>query len=367
MKIHKRTIRGEIRWVVETGSAMDGTRKRLSHATKVEAEATLEALVREVEQVGSDVLALSPAERLDVSKALRIARQGGFNLVDASLAYSDSRPCQNATTLGESVVEFLGAKNGTGKRQAYLQTLKNKVELFARGRESMRLADVTPEIVREFLSPSRYAPATLQGMRRRLSTFFSWCVKRRKLTRNPMEQVEGISVPTPPPKILTVEACERLLRAAETVDRGLLPWLTLGLFCGVRPDEIRRLNWDAMKVDRGFVEVSGEASKVRARRLVRLAPNAVEWLKLGGDLPPVNFWRRIRKVRAAAGMADWPADVLRHTAASMMLARDRDAAAVALELGNSPEILFRHYRELVTREDSARFWAILPATPTTTA
>lgn len=56
----------------------------------------------------------------------------------------------------------------------------------------------------------------------------------------------------------------------------------------------------------------------------------------------------------------WPQDVLRHTAASHWLALRRDAAAVALELGTSVEILMRHYRELVPDAQAAAFWAVLP-------
>ncbi len=50
----------------------------------------------------------------------------------------------------------------------------------------------------------------------------------------------------------------------------------------------------------------------------------------------------------------------RFNAASMMLQRDQDAARVSLQLGNTPQVLFAHYRELVSAEDSARFWSIRP-------
>lgn len=36
------------------------------------------------------------------------------------------------------------------------------------------------------------------------------------------------------------------------------------------------------------------------------------------------------------------------------------AAAVALELGTSVEILMRHYRELVPDAQAAAFWAVFP-------
>lgn len=42
------------------------------------------------------------------------------------------------------------------------------------------------------------------------------------------------------------------------------------------------------------------------------------------------------------------------------MAKYRDAALVADKLGNSPSILLRHYRELVTHEAATAFWSIRP-------
>jgi len=364
MKIHKRTIRGEIRWVVETGSAVDGTRKRLSHATRAEAEAAISAMAGENGTDGTDVLGLSPVERLDVSRSLKIAREGGFTLLDAVLTYHASTHRAKAT-LGDSVGLFLASRSA-GYRPAYTTHLKHVLTSFASGRELLLVSAVTPEMVAEFLSPTRYRPATLQGMRRRLGVFFSWCVTQEILQRDPMTKVEFPRVAQSAPKILTVDQSERLMRCAEEHEPGFLRWLALALFCGIRPEEIRRLKEDDIKIDRGFVEIGADASKVGARRLVNIPDNARGWIARPGPLVPVGFWKRLRKLRAKA-VTPWACDILRHTAASMMLARDRDAAAVALELGNSPEILFRHYRELVTKEDAARFWAITPQSKTTTA
>jgi hypothetical protein len=38
----------------------------------------------------------------------------------------------------------------------------------------------------------------------------------------------------------------------------------------------------------------------------------------------------------------------------------KDAAAVALEMGNSPRKLFENYRELVTTSEGKRWFAVMP-------
>ena len=119
-------------------------------------------------------------------------------------------------------------------------------------------------------------------------------------------------------------------------------------------------------VGRHSVTVDAAASKVRQRRIITLETVAKAWLRVarrvGSDLPIPHATRRraVRAVRDHLRLAKWPQDVLRHTAASMLLVIRRDAAAVALELGNSAGVLFRHYRELVTPAQAERWRRLLP-------
>jgi hypothetical protein len=51
---------------------------------------------------------------------------------------------------------------------------------------------------------------------------------------------------------------------------------------------------------------------------------------------------------------------LRHSFGSYRLAQFKDAA-VALQMGNSPRMIFRHYREVVKPKEAARYWKIMPS------
>ena len=68
--------------------------------------------------------------------------------------------------------------------------------------------------------------------------------------------------------------------------------------------------------------------------------------------------------QAQSGRVDlrpWPDNALRHSAISYRLALSRDLARVALESGNSPPVVQKHYLELVKPEAARRFFGILPA------
>jgi hypothetical protein len=57
---------------------------------------------------------------------------------------------------------------------------------------------------------------------------------------------------------------------------------------------------------------------------------------------------------------EWKHNALRHSFISYRLAEIQDTAKVALEAGNSPAMIFAHYRELVTPEDAAAWFAVTP-------
>ena len=65
--------------------------------------------------------------------------------------------------------------------------------------------------------------------------------------------------------------------------------------------------------------------------------------------------------RDRAGLRDWPQNAARHSFASYHLAQHQDAAKLALEMGNSPAMVFGHYRELVKTKDAEKFWSIRPS------
>ena len=52
---------------------------------------------------------------------------------------------------------------------------------------------------------------------------------------------------------------------------------------------------------------------------------------------------------------------MRHSFGSYYLALHEDAPRTALQMGHTrTDVLFNHYRDLVSREDAAAFWSIVP-------
>jgi hypothetical protein len=59
-------------------------------------------------------------------------------------------------------------------------------------------------------------------------------------------------------------------------------------------------------------------------------------------------------------LKEWKQNGLRHSFISYRLAKVQSAPQVALEAGNSPQMIFANYREVVKPEAAAKWFAITP-------
>ena len=260
-----------------------------------------------------------------------------------------------AKTISQVTTELLAAKKLSNLRPRYLTSLRQYLEQFAKGREKTPLADFTVSDIEAWLNryPGAYARQTWLA---RLSGLFSFAVRRKIIPANPCDQIDRVRVDRAVPVILTPEQVATVLRVVPSAARA---YFILGMFAGIRPEEVERLDWSQIDLNAKTVSVDG---KTRRRRLVPLEVKAVDLLekcdlKRGRVAPCHMTLRRIkRRLRAALGFTKWPQDVLRHTAASYLIAKHQDAAKVALWLGNSEKVLLSHYHNPVSAEACADFW-----------
>lgn len=271
-------------------------------------------------------------------------------------------PLTPSKSLQEVTIELLAVKASANRSKKYIGSLRQYLSLFARGQQDRPISEIKPEDIDAWFTSRKECPISRRSNLGRLSALFGFAARRGYVRENICDRVEHVAVDYKPPIILTVEQSEKLLTTCREKTPDMLPFITLGLFCGLRPSEIEALNWSAVDMKRGLVTVT--VSKVRRRRVVTIPENALEWLKLCDREKPLcpkrmTLRRRRRTLADAAGF-QLPQDCLRHTAASYMLARDNDAGKVAMQLGNSPKILLTHYHELVSCGDAERFFFILP-------
>ena len=284
--------------------------------------------------------------------------------VDFALA--NCRPSESACLVADAIEGFLRHKRAQNCRPDTLRNLEGRLHLLVVRHGTVGVNEVLAGHLRSLIHRPGNSPRTVNNNRLALFTFFKWCVKQGYRTNNPVAGFDPVKQDDREPVILSLAECVRLLHAASTVESGaLLPYVVLGLFCGIRPAELRRLSWNDVDLIAGTVMISGKAAKLRARRVVSISGNADDFLSscslVGAPLFP-DAWRKIfLAVRECAGLKTWTPDALRHTAISYHLARGQNEGATAAWAGNSPAVVHRHYKGLVKAADVAAFWAITPA------
>jgi hypothetical protein len=101
---------------------------------------------------------------------------------------------------------------------------------------------------------------------------------------------------------------------------------------------------------------------------VPVADNLAKWLAIAQRSQervwPHSKGHFIREIARATreSRLRWKCNGLRHSFISYRLAEIQDVNRVALEAGNSPQMIFRHYRELATPEQAKTWFAIAPKT-----
>ena len=140
-----------------------------------------------------------------------------------------------------------------------------------------------------------------------------------------------------------------------------MPYLAIGCFAGIRTEEIKRLVWGDFDWADKVIRIEAKKAKTKATRFVPILPALAHALKAHrrDDGPVIrgkvhDFGSAIAK---RAGIS-WKKNGLRHSFASYRLPVLKDPAKVAMEMGNSAEIVFRNYRRLVKAPEAKRYWKI---------
>jgi len=224
------------------------------------------------------------------------------------------------------------------------------------------------------------AARSRNNARQTVGAFFKFCRERGWLPRD-HEGIELISKFKEAPKGITVftpwEMSKYLMYAREE----LVPFLAIGGFAGLRSAEIQRLDWQQIHLSDRFIEVTAKIAKTASRRVVPISDNLAQWLtpyakQAGRVVPFENMSKQIewlvgaankglREEAKAAGnnpdeaaSLDWKKNALRHSYISYRVAEIQNVNQVALECGNSPAMIFKHYRELVRPAEAKKWFSI---------
>ena len=257
------------------------------------------------------------------------------------------------------------AKIAKGVSDVYIADLRYRLGVF---KEAFHcdISALVPDDVARFFDGLKLSPRSYNNFLRTLRTFFGFAQRHGWLSKEAdlLARVEKRSEKRAPVEIFTPKEAAALFGNASA---EVAPCLALAAFAGLRSAEILRLDWRDIERHAGFIEVAAHKAKTAARRIVPLTDNLSRWLAIaprnGARVWPHTKDRFFKAMIRAADNAkiEWKQNALRHSFISYRLAEIQDVNRLALEAGNSPQMIFRHYRELATPEQARTWFSISPA------
>ena len=277
---------------------------------------------------------------------------------------------RNRMTIAEGVEAFLAYKKvRVGERHLY--GLKGHLVRFARAFGTDHVDALTSETIEAWIVGLPGLSAVSRNKHRTslkaLYTFAAakaqkWC------EHSPLGDLTKEKVVTKEPRAYSPADAARIMQAA--LASPILPALVLGMFSGLRPSEARALDLATINfASDGFrtpaFHRNGEPTKTGAR-VAPLTPACKAWMAsqtrrtgFAWEGTDEEYQAEMRGVLEAAGVKGIY-DGARHSFISYRTAEIRDVARVADECGNSPNVIKKHYREIVTTEAAKVFFAIRP-------
>jgi integrase len=295
--------------------------------------------------------------------AERLAAQGK-TILDAFEHYMAHLEKRSSPTVSECIAKVLAERESEGCGKRHLSDLRSRLGQFASVFGQRAIGSITSSEVRQWLYALPCASSTKNGFRLRLSLLWNFAVREGWADNNVTKKIRKLRVVASAPGIFTPEHVARMLANAQP---QLLPSLCIAAFAGLRYSEVLRLEWKDVNLDSGYIDLSSGVTKTARRRLVAIQPNLRSWLVAAPNKSGMvrvvydRHYRRLRsRLRDKLGIP-WPANGLRHSYASYHLAKFNDAPRLALEMGHSgTNMIFQHYREVVTKDAAERYWSIRP-------
>jgi integrase len=380
VKIYTGSTRGRAYYQISFYRA--GRRERRTFSDKQEAKREAKAILGQLASQAADVEEAITATDVESLVAARAALKGidlplhlvveGFaeavrklgapaNPVvavnEAVMFYLKHHPVGfKRSTLGEMMQAYIDSRKRIGISQKRIGAVGSIFRMMRKRFSPEEYGLPSREKVLEWLEDIQHHPVTKNSYLRVLKAFAKWAVKEK---REALETITEIDLWKETMGEVQIYTPTELRCILANVRKDAV---AIGAFAGLRSSEIMRLDWSEVNLERNFILVRGMKTKTAARRLVPVSETLKAWLlpyaKTEGAVLPMTE-NRVDELLRKPGMPRKP-NAFRHSYISYRLAQINDAPKVAMESGNSPKMIFRHYRELVAPEDVKVWLGILP-------
>lgn len=346
-----------------------GVRLRLHKRTASEAIRLASQKTTELNNYGKLARTMCEKQRVEAATCFERLKEVGASMTEAVSFFIKRHPLGGMKrTIEEVINELVSKKRTGGRRTRYVDDFEWKLNSFAKNFPGKRISAFTPEDIEAVIKKHPdWAARTVHSYVQCYKVLFYYAMRRGYSVDNPCLKLEMPIMEDREPVISTVADVQRALAVAKTSGfYDCTPYISIGYFSGIRPNEIDALQWEQVDFENKTLTVLTASAKGRARRIVDMSENLIAWLlpyrEPSGSVLAVSVRTLRMQMRSAMGLDRWPQNVMRHSFASYHFAHHRNEALLKQLMGHGDDgrILHNHYRALVQPNDAKAFWAIFP-------
>ena len=303
----------------------------------------------------------------------------GVTLAETAQFYKQKHPANMPIkTVAEAAAEFIADRRSADCSAVHINDLEIRLGQFSKA-FVLPIIAVSAPLVQQWIYGMKNqkngkptAARTKENMLRQIVSLFNFARRQKYVPAELALELSEISTPKKqhaPIGIYTPDEMRAILAGADT---AIVPALAIAAFAGMRLAEVSRLDWREVRLAEKLIVVGAENAKTAARRLVPISDNLAAWLsphaKRFGLMNPCEeqaenvgnaLGDRFERAAARAKVA-WKRNGFRHSYISYRVATLKDVPAVALECGNSPQVIFSNYRALATDAEAKAWFSITP-------
>jgi len=325
------------------------------------AQAYVKRLAKMLGEYQLQALGMDDEQKVEAARCYRLLEKydaGLLTAVQHYIAYLEQ--ANTSVSLGKLFEVFMEAKKQDGISAKYLADLRSKLGRFVAAFPEKLACDLTTPELEEWIRGLKVGAVSRESYRRNIGVMLEFGRRRRLLRENPATDIKIARKPEGEVTILTHREVVRLLQECAS---EMVPYIAICAFAGLRPTEAAKLDWKDINLETAQIEVKARHAKTRRHRLVPIQPNLLAWLTIyRKEAGRIGFSRRkFREAYTKAGFAEWPLDVLRHSFGTYRLPILKSAEELALEMGNSPDVIFRHYRRAMNKATATAFFDVMPS------
>ena len=342
----------------------DGNRQRRSRATLKEAE----ELVKEVSDALQERVAGSMTldDRQSYNLAREIVEPYGYTVLQAVREWERSKAPFRGKKVAEVIAELIEAKRREKLSDTYVKRLEDDLKAFARTAPD-EIEKIQAPDIKKFLNACKVGPRRWNNLRDQIVTLFRYARSQRYLAKDRTTEAEDITKMKVARKTVEMFSPEDLQIIIANTRPVWMPWILISAYAGIRTFEVLRMDWSTMRWEQKLIDLPPEVTKVNERRIIPMCDTLIEsllpWRNAQGPVcvdkvPQREIEQIIAKVKKEDPAFKWKHNALRHAFGSYRTALTQNVPQVALEMGNSIQMVKRHYLEAKTFDEGLKWFSV---------